>query len=86
MFCIIAVQGNSQPVGSSSGSSSGHNTMPQAELVSPLSTRADSGHQQEALMVSVDDYYYGQGFGATATTSPIFQQQTAGQDKVTMTH
>ncbi|GJM88731.1 hypothetical protein PR202_ga05283 [Eleusine coracana subsp. coracana] len=74
--------GNSQSVGSTSGSSSGQNTIPQAELVSPLSTRADSGHQQEALMVTVDDYNYGQGFGATAGTAPIFQPHTAGQDKM----
>ncbi|KAK3135432.1 hypothetical protein QOZ80_5BG0418840 [Eleusine coracana subsp. coracana] len=72
--------GNSQ-VGSTSGSSSGQNTIPQAELVSPLSTRVDSGHQQEALMVTVDDYNYGQGFGAIAGTAPIFQPHTAGQDK-----
>jgi transcription factor TGA len=56
--------------------------MPHSELVSPLNTRTDSGHQLEALMVSVDDYNYGQGFGATAATAPIFQQHTAGQDKV----
>ncbi|GJN14548.1 hypothetical protein PR202_gb01389 [Eleusine coracana subsp. coracana] len=76
--------GNSQ-VGSTSGSSSGQNTIPQAELVSPLSTRVDSGHQQEALMVTVDDYNYGQGFGAIAGTAPIFQPHTAGQDKVIVT-
>lgn len=80
---IIATQGNSPSAGSTSGSSSGQNTMLQAELASPLGTRA--GHQQEALMVTVDDYNYGQGFGATAGTAPIFQQHTAGQDKVIAT-
>ncbi|TVU19605.1 hypothetical protein EJB05_35764 [Eragrostis curvula] len=73
--------GNSQSVGSTSGSSSGQNTMQQADLVSPLSTGGDSGHQQEALMVTVDDYNYGQGLGAIAATAPIFQQHTTGQDK-----
>ncbi|CAN6350855.1 unnamed protein product [Urochloa humidicola] len=73
--------GNTHSVGSTTDSSSGQNTMPQAELVSPGSTRADSGQQQEVLMVTVDDYNYEQGLGAAATTAPIFQQHTAGQDK-----
>ncbi|RLN28901.1 hypothetical protein C2845_PM05G36440 [Panicum miliaceum] len=55
--------------------------MPQAELVSPGSMRADYGQQQEVLMVTVDDYNYGQGLEAAATTAEIFQQHTAGQDK-----
>lgn len=59
--------------------------MPQAELVSPGSMRADSGQQQEVLMVTVDDYNYEQGLGVAATTAPIFQQHTEGQDKVIVT-
>ncbi|XP_025805153.1 transcription factor TGAL5-like isoform X1 [Panicum hallii] len=74
-------QGNSHSVGSTTDSSSGQNTMPQAELVSPGSMRADSGQQQEVLMVTVDDYNYEQGLGSAATTAPIFQQHTACQDK-----
>ncbi|XP_012699864.1 transcription factor TGAL5 isoform X3 [Setaria italica] len=73
--------GNSHSVGSTSESSSGQNAMPQAELVSPGSMRADSGQQQEVLMVTVDDYNYEQGLGVAATTAPIFQQHTESQDK-----
>ncbi|XP_062231501.1 transcription factor TGAL5-like isoform X2 [Phragmites australis] len=73
--------GNLLSVGSTTDSSSGQNTMPQAEFVSPVNIRADSGLQQEVLMVTVDDYNYEQGLGATAATAPIFQQHTAGQDK-----
>jgi transcription factor TGA len=47
--------------------------------------RADSGQQQEVLMVTVDDYNYEQGLGVAATTAPIFQQHTEGQDKVIVT-
>ncbi|XP_035815526.1 transcription factor TGAL5 isoform X3 [Zea mays] len=73
--------GNSHSVGSTTESSSGQNSMPQTELVSPGSMRADSGQRQELLMVTVDDYNYEQGLGAAATTAPIFQQHAAGQDK-----
>ncbi|KAL6620320.1 hypothetical protein ACP70R_035459 [Stipagrostis hirtigluma subsp. patula] len=73
---------NSQSVGSTSDSSSAQNTMPQAELVSPVSMRADSGQQQqEALMVTVDDYTYEQGLGAAPVSAPIFQQSAEGQEK-----
>ncbi|KAJ1263124.1 hypothetical protein BS78_09G161000 [Paspalum vaginatum] len=73
--------GNTHSVGSTTDSSSGQNSMSQAELVSPGSMRADSGQQQEVLMVTVDDYNYEQGLGAAATTAPIFQQHTTVQDK-----
>ncbi|XP_066367596.1 transcription factor TGAL5-like isoform X1 [Miscanthus floridulus] len=73
--------GNSHSVGSTTDSSSGQNSMPQTDLVSPGSMRADSGQRQEVLMVTVDDYNYEQGLGAAATTAPIFQQHAAGQDK-----
>jgi len=59
--------------------------MPQAELVSSGSIRADYEQQHEVLMVTVDDYNYEQGLGAAATTAPIFQQHTAGQDRVIVT-
>ncbi|OEL25044.1 Transcription factor HBP-1b(c38), partial [Dichanthelium oligosanthes] len=78
---ISSFTGNSHSVGSTTDSSSGQNAMPQAELVSPGSMRADSGQQQEVLMVTVDDYNYEEGLGAAATTAPIFQQHTADQDR-----
>ena len=59
--------------------------MPQAELVSSGSIRADYEQQHEVLMVTVDDYNYEQGLGAAATTAPIFQQHTECQDKVIVT-
>ena len=82
---LIASQGNSQSVGSTD-SSSAQNTMSQAELVSPVSMRTDSGQQQqdqqEALMVTIDDYNYSQGLGAAPATAPSFQQHAGAQDKV----
>ncbi|VAH19664.1 unnamed protein product [Triticum turgidum subsp. durum] len=76
--------GNSQSVGSTD-SSSAQNTMSQAELVSPVSMRTDSGQQQqdqqEALMVTIDDYNYSQGLGAAPATAPSFQQHAGAQDK-----
>ncbi|XP_039800807.1 transcription factor TGAL5-like [Panicum virgatum] len=77
--------GNSLSVGSTTDSSSDQNTMPQAELVSSGSIRADYGQkepsQQDVLMVTVDDYNYEQGLGTAATTAPIFQQHTECQEK-----
>lgn len=82
--------GNSQSVGSTD-SSSAQNTMSQAELVSPVSIRTDSGprqqqqqqqqDQQEVLMVTIDDYNYSQGLGAAPATAPSFQQHAGAQDK-----
>uniref|UniRef100_A0A0D9WH31 DOG1 domain-containing protein n=1 Tax=Leersia perrieri TaxID=77586 RepID=A0A0D9WH31_9ORYZ len=74
---------NSQSVGSTTDSSSAQNTMSQAELVSPVSVRSDSGHeqqQQEVLMVTIDDYNYKQGLGAAIATAPSFQQHAGGLD------
>uniref|UniRef100_A0A452Z7R3 DOG1 domain-containing protein n=1 Tax=Aegilops tauschii subsp. strangulata TaxID=200361 RepID=A0A452Z7R3_AEGTS len=80
--------GNSQSVGSTD-SSSAQNTMSQAELVSPVSMRTDSGQQQqdqqEALMVTIDDYNYSQGLGAAPATAPSFQQHAGAQDKGLLT-
>ncbi|XP_040379911.1 transcription factor TGAL5 isoform X4 [Oryza brachyantha] len=74
---------NSQSVGSTTDSSSAQNTMSQAELVSPVSMRSDSGQeqqQQEVLMVTIDDYNYKQGLGAAIATAPSFQQHAGGLD------
>ncbi|KAG8068498.1 hypothetical protein GUJ93_ZPchr0005g15371 [Zizania palustris] len=75
---------NSQSVGSTTESSSAQtqNTMSQAELVSPVSMRSDSGQeqqqQQEVLMVTIDDYNYKQGLGAAIATAPSFHQHAGG--------
>ncbi|KAK1603049.1 hypothetical protein QYE76_037681 [Lolium multiflorum] len=72
---------NSQSVGSTD-SSSAQNTMSQAELVSPVSMRTDSGQPQEVLMVTIDDYNYNQGLGPAPAATPSFQQHAGGaQDK-----
>jgi transcription factor TGA len=60
--------------------------MSQAELVSPVSMRTDSGQPQEVLMVTIDDYNYNQGLGPAPAAAPSFQQHAGGaQDKVTVT-
>ncbi|KAL5231252.1 hypothetical protein ABZP36_030028 [Zizania latifolia] len=80
---LIASHQNSQSVGSTADSSSAQNTMSQAELVSPVSMRSDSGQeqqQQEVLMVTIDDYNYKQGLEAAIATAPSFQQHAGVLD------
>ncbi|VAH65982.1 unnamed protein product [Triticum turgidum subsp. durum] len=91
---LIAEQGNSQSVGSTTDSSSARNTMAQMELVSPgpagsvrpspSSTTSEQRQRQEVMMVTTDDYSYKPGLpppaaAGLAAAAPSFQQPHQGQ-------
>jgi hypothetical protein len=74
LACVIAEQGNSQSLGSTTDSRSAQNTMSQMELVSP----ASSAQRQDVMMVTTDDYSYKPGLAAAPpapAAAPSFQQQ-----------